>query len=45
MQVNFNKMALKRILNILKCVYVQSFISKINLNCGNKQNNGCAFEN
>ena len=45
MQVHFNKFALKRNLNILKCVYGHSFNSKINHNCGNKQDNGCAFEN
>ena len=36
---------MKRNLNILKCVYGYNFNSKINENCENKQDNGCAFEN
>ena len=26
-------------------MFIDWFISVINLNCGNKQDNGCAFEN
>ena len=45
MQVHFNNLALKRNLHILKCVYGKNVHSKINYNCKNKQDNGCAFEN
>ena len=30
---------------ILKYIYGDNFHSKMNLNCKNKQDNGCAFEN
>ena len=45
MQVHFDKLAMKRNLHILKYVYGDNYNSKINLNCENKQDNGCAFEN
>ena len=43
MQVHFDNFALKRNLHILKYVYGDNCHSKINKNCKNKQDNGCAF--
>ena len=45
MQVHFDNIAIKRNLHVLKCVYGNNIHSKINENCKNKQDNGCAFQN